>query len=38
VYVHACAIGTPRVLADDDQTAVAAALATYGHTVAAQSS
>ena len=27
VYVHACAIGTPRVLAEDDRLAVAAALA-----------
>jgi L-fuculose-phosphate aldolase len=34
VYVHACAIGTPRVLAEEDRAAVAAALATYGHTVA----
>jgi L-fuculose-phosphate aldolase len=31
VYVHACAIGTPRVLADEDRAAVAAALATYGY-------
>ena len=31
VYVHACAIGTPRVLADDDRVAVAAALATYSY-------
>ena len=31
VYVHACAIGTPRVLGDDDRVAVAAALATYGY-------
>ncbi len=31
VYVHACAIGTPRVLADDDRVAVAEALATYGY-------
>jgi L-fuculose-phosphate aldolase len=30
VYVQACAIGTPRVLADDDRIAVSAALATYG--------
>lgn len=30
VYVHACAVGTPRVLAEDDRLAVAAALATYG--------
>ncbi len=34
VYVHACACGTPRVLAEEDRVAVAAALATYGHTVA----
>jgi L-fuculose-phosphate aldolase len=31
VYVHACAIGTPRVLADEDRASVAAALATYGY-------
>ena len=31
VYVRACAIGTPRVLADDDRVAVAAALATYSY-------
>jgi L-fuculose-phosphate aldolase len=30
VYVRACAIGTPRVLAEDDRASVAAALATYG--------
>lgn len=30
VYVHACAIGTPRVLAEGDRIAVAAALANYG--------
>jgi L-fuculose-phosphate aldolase len=30
VYVHACAIGTPRVLAEDERVAVAAALAGYG--------
>ena len=30
VYVHACACGTPRVLAEDEQAAVAAALADYG--------
>ena len=30
VYVHACACGTPRVLDEDEQAAVAAALATYG--------
>jgi L-fuculose-phosphate aldolase len=30
VYVRACAIGTPRVLAGDDRVSVAAALATYG--------
>lgn len=30
VYVHACACGTPRVLAADEQAAVAAALADYG--------
>ena len=30
VYVHACACGTPRVLNEDEQTAVAEALATYG--------
>jgi len=30
VYVHACAIGTPRVLDDDEQATVAAALAGYG--------
>lgn len=34
VYVHACACGTPRVLAEEDRVAVAAALATYGHTLA----
>jgi L-fuculose-phosphate aldolase len=31
VYIRACALGTPRVLADDDRLAVAAALATYGY-------
>jgi L-fuculose-phosphate aldolase len=31
VYVHACAIGTPRVLAEEDRVTVAAALATYGY-------
>ena len=31
VYVHACAVGTPRVLGEDDRVAVAAALATYGY-------
>ncbi len=31
VYVHACAVGTPRVLAEDDRVAVSAALATYGY-------
>jgi L-fuculose-phosphate aldolase len=36
VYVHACAIGTPRVLAEDDRVAVAAALATYGYSPAKQ--
>jgi L-fuculose-phosphate aldolase len=30
VYVHACACGTPRELADGERMAVAAALATYG--------
>jgi L-fuculose-phosphate aldolase len=30
VYVHACACGVPRVLAQDEQRAVAAAFATYG--------
>jgi L-fuculose-phosphate aldolase len=30
VYVHACACGTPRVLDEDEQAAVAEALATYG--------
>lgn len=30
VYVHACACGTPRVLDEDEQAAVAAALADYG--------
>jgi L-fuculose-phosphate aldolase len=30
VYVHACACGTPRVLDEDEQRAVAEALATYG--------
>ena len=30
VYVHACAVGTPKLLADDERSAVAAALATYG--------
>ena len=30
VYVHACAIGTPRVLDEDEQRVVAEALATYG--------
>lgn len=30
VYVHACACGTPRVLDEDEQAAVAAALAEYG--------
>lgn len=29
VYVHACAIGTPRVLSEADREAVAAALAAY---------
>ena len=29
VYVHACACGTPRVLGEDEQAAVAAALADY---------
>jgi L-fuculose-phosphate aldolase len=32
VYVHACACGTPRVLADDERLAVAEALSTYGST------
>jgi L-fuculose-phosphate aldolase len=31
VYVHACACGTPHVLADDDRRVVAEALATYGY-------
>jgi L-fuculose-phosphate aldolase len=31
VYVHACACGTPHVIADDDRRAVVAALATYGY-------
>ncbi|HUR85712.1 MAG TPA: class II aldolase/adducin family protein [Solirubrobacteraceae bacterium] len=30
VYVHACAVGTPRVLGDDERAAVTSALATYG--------
>jgi len=30
VYVHACACGTPRVLDEDEQAAVAEALAGYG--------
>jgi L-fuculose-phosphate aldolase len=30
VYVHACACGTPRVLDEQEQLAVAEALATYG--------
>lgn len=30
VYVHACSCGTPRLLAEDERAAVAAALATYG--------
>lgn len=30
VYVHACAVGTPRELAEDERMAVAASLATYG--------
>ena len=30
VYVHACAIGTPRVLDEDEQATVAAALVSYG--------
>jgi len=29
VYVHACAIGTPRVLSEEERAAVAAALAAY---------
>jgi L-fuculose-phosphate aldolase len=33
VYVHACAIGTPRVLDDYERAAVAAALETYGDPV-----
>ena len=35
VYVHACACGTPRVLDEEEQRAVAAALATYGDPVRA---
>jgi L-fuculose-phosphate aldolase len=31
VYVHACAIGTPRVLDDDERISVAAALSAYGY-------
>ncbi len=31
VYVHASALGTPRVLGDDDRAEVAAALTTYGY-------
>jgi L-fuculose-phosphate aldolase len=31
VYVHACAIGTPRVLAEEDRIAAAAALESYGY-------
>ena len=31
VYVHACAIGTPRVLDAEDRAAVAAAFASYGY-------
>jgi L-fuculose-phosphate aldolase len=30
VYVHACACGTPRVLAEDERAAVVDAFATYG--------
>jgi L-fuculose-phosphate aldolase len=33
VYVHACACGTPRVLDEEEQRTVAAALATYGDPV-----
>ncbi len=32
VYVHACAIGTPRALGDDEQRALADAFATYDAT------
>ena len=32
VYVHACACGTPRVLAEDERREVAEAFATYGYT------
>lgn len=38
VYIHACAVGTPRVLAEDDRVAVAAALATYAYGAARDSS
>jgi L-fuculose-phosphate aldolase len=31
VYVHACACGTPRVLAEEEQRAVAEALSAYGY-------
>jgi L-fuculose-phosphate aldolase len=30
VYLHACALGTPRLLDDDERAAVSAALAGYG--------
>jgi len=30
VYLHACALGTPRVLGEDERAAVSAALAGYG--------
>jgi L-fuculose-phosphate aldolase len=35
VYLHACECGTPRVLDEDEQAAVAAALATYGNAAVA---